>query len=45
MKGWMSSKGHRENILKDMFTEIGFGIAQDDKGVYYFTQVFAKPRK
>src|SRR5262245_10566128 len=44
MKGWMSSKGHRENILRDLYTEIGIGIARDDKGIYYFTQVFGKPR-
>jgi uncharacterized protein YkwD len=44
MKGWMSSKGHRENILRDLYTEIGIGIAKDGKGRYYFTQVFGKPR-
>jgi uncharacterized protein YkwD len=44
MKGWMESKGHRENILKPVFTEIGLGIARDDKGNYYFTQLFGKPR-
>jgi uncharacterized protein YkwD len=44
MKGWMDSQGHRENILRDMYTEIGVGLAQDDDGIYYFTQVFGKPR-
>jgi uncharacterized protein YkwD len=45
MKGWMDSKGHRENILNPGFTEIGIGIARNDKGETYFTQEFAKPRK
>src|SRR5579872_4336374 len=29
MKAWMDSKGHRENILNDVCTEIGLGIAKD----------------
>jgi len=27
MKAWMNSKTHRENILKEQFTEVGIGIA------------------
>lgn len=27
VKGWMSSEGHRENILKPEYTEIGIGMA------------------
>jgi uncharacterized protein YkwD len=45
MKGWMDSKVHRENILNRDFTEVGIGIATNDKGEAYYTQVFAKPRK
>ncbi len=45
MKGWMESKIHRENILNKDVTEIGLGIARTDKGVYYYTQVFGRPRK
>jgi len=41
--GWMMSKGHRENIVSDEFTEIGVGIAKVGK-VTYYTQVFATPR-
>jgi uncharacterized protein YkwD len=40
MRLWMNSPGHKENILKDKFEEIGIGIAKSDKGEYYFTQVF-----
>jgi uncharacterized protein YkwD len=45
MKSWMGSKGHRANILKDKYTEIGIGIAEGDKGRLYYTQVFAAPRQ
>jgi uncharacterized protein YkwD len=45
MKGWMESKIHRENILNGEVTETGLGIARTEKGVYYYTQVFAKPKK
>jgi uncharacterized protein YkwD len=44
-KGWMESKGHREHILSDHFEEIGIGIARNDKGDVYYTQVFASPKK
>jgi uncharacterized protein YkwD len=28
VKGWMNSRGHRENILRPIFTEAGIGIAR-----------------
>jgi uncharacterized protein YkwD len=40
MRGWMNSKGHRENILGAGFTEFGVGVAQDRNGQRYWTQVF-----
>jgi uncharacterized protein YkwD len=43
VKGWMESKAHREHILEPAFTEIGVGIARDDKGDVYYTQVFGTP--
>jgi len=43
MKGWMESKAHREHILEPAFTEIGVGVARDDKGNVYYTQVFGAP--
>jgi uncharacterized protein YkwD len=38
---WMSSPGHRENILKPEFTDIGVGVAAIGKDIRA-TQVFAK---
>src|SRR5262249_50716989 len=39
--GWMSSPGHRANILSTQFTEIGIGVASGS-GSYstYWTQEF-----
>ncbi len=45
VKGWMESKLHRENLLGNKVTETGLGIARNDKGEVYYTQVFARPRK
>jgi uncharacterized protein YkwD len=44
MKAWMDSKGHRENILSELCTEIGLGVAKDQNGQVYYTQLFGKPR-
>lgn len=38
--GWINSPGHRANILEARFTETGVGIAEDSKGMLYFTQIF-----
>jgi uncharacterized protein YkwD len=43
-KGWMDSKLHRENILNPKYQEIGIGLATDDKGETYYTQVFGTQR-
>jgi len=40
MNGWMNSSGHRANILKASFTEIGVGIAKNSSGRLYWTQQF-----
>ncbi len=40
MNGWMNSPGHRANILKSSFTEIGVGIAKNSSGRLYWTQQF-----
>lgn len=43
VSGWLSSPGHRANILKPGFTHTGVGIVgQGD--TYYFTQIFLRPR-
>lgn len=45
MKAWMDSKGHSENILNDVCTEIGLGIAKDKNGKVYYAQMFGKPKQ
>ncbi|ACL75780.1 CAP domain-containing protein [Ruminiclostridium cellulolyticum] len=40
MKGWMNSPGHRANILKSSFTQIGVGVAKNSSGRLYWTQQF-----
>ncbi len=44
VRGWMASAGHRRNILNCRLRHIGIGIAADDGGRLYWTQVFARPR-
>lgn len=41
---WMHSRGHRTNILKPDFTEMGAGYATDRTGRPYYVQVFAAPQ-
>lgn len=41
MAGWMSSPGHRANILNCSYKEIGVGLAQPNS---YWTQDFGTPR-
>ena len=38
--GWMTSPGHRRNILDPQYTHIGVGVAAKDK-ICYATQIFA----
>lgn len=40
MKDWMNSPGHRANILREEYTEIGVGCFQDTTGILYWTQLF-----
>lgn len=37
---WMRSSGHRDNLLNRNWQETGIGVAVDNDGKYYFTQVF-----
>lgn len=39
--GWMDSPGHRENILRSSFTQVGIGFVVDANGTAWATQVFA----
>ena len=41
---WMSSAGHRANILDAGLTEIGAAMARSSKGEPYWIQVFGRPR-
>lgn len=43
---WMNSPGHRSNILKGEFTEVGFGYVSDPSSPYrhYWVQVFGRPQ-
>ena len=43
VEGWINSPGHRQNMEGD-FDLTGIGIAQSDRGDYYFTQIFIKRR-
>jgi uncharacterized protein YkwD len=40
VKGWMGSKGHRENIMTPYFKRQGIGIAISDDGKVYVTENF-----
>lgn len=42
--GWMNSEGHRANILKEVYTQIGIGIKKDKEGRIYWVQIFANPK-
>jgi uncharacterized protein YkwD len=44
VSSWMTSSGHRANILNSSMTEIGTGFARDASGRPYYVQVFARPR-
>jgi uncharacterized protein YkwD len=40
MAAWMSSPGHRDNILRASFRAIGVGAAVNSAGVWFWTQDF-----
>jgi len=40
VRQWLESTGHRRNILTARFTHTGMGVAADDYGSVYFTQLF-----
>ncbi|EGJ30431.1 MULTISPECIES: CAP domain-containing protein [Moorena] len=46
IRQWMKSTGHRRNILKPQYQEIGFGYVSDPSSPYrhYWVQVFGSPR-
>ena len=44
MAGWMSSRGHRANILTEDYTHAGTGVAYTDSGTGYYCVVFGGGR-
>lgn len=42
MAGWMDSPGHRANIQNCSHRAIGVGLAYDERGRPYWTQVFGR---
>ena len=44
IESWMRSKSHRQNILTAAFRETGLGVAVDESGMFYFTQLFLTQR-
>lgn len=39
---FLSSPGHRRNIMNKAYTKVGVGVALDEKGFVYLTQIFAR---
>lgn len=42
MNTWMNSQGHRTNILNSTYNQIGVGVARDDNGNLFWTQMFIR---
>jgi uncharacterized protein YkwD len=42
VQGWMTSKGHRANILNTDVVETGIAIARSSSGGLYYCQVFGR---
>ena len=42
VEGWMTSKGHRANILNSDVVETGIAIARSSAGGLYYCQVFGR---
>ncbi len=42
VQGWMTSKGHRANILNPEVVETGIAIARSSNGGLYYCQVFGR---
>ena len=44
LAGWMTSPGHRANIVSTHFTQMGAGVATASNGHRFHAQVFGSPR-
>ncbi len=40
---WMSSPGHRQNLMNPDFVEIGVGVARNSRGELYYCEVLGRP--
>jgi uncharacterized protein YkwD/tetratricopeptide (TPR) repeat protein len=45
VQGWMSSSGHRNNMLNCGYREVGVGYAESNSGQDYWTAVFTRGRR
>jgi uncharacterized protein YkwD len=45
VQGWMSSSGHRNNMLNCGYREVGVGYAESENGQKYWTAVFTIGRR
>jgi uncharacterized protein YkwD len=43
VQGWVKSPRHRP-ILVGNYRVTGVGVAQGDRGAFYFTQIYVRPR-
>lgn len=43
IQGWMTSPGHKRNLLSSEYREVGTGVAVSDKQKVYATQVYLDP--
>nr|WP_245562032.1 CAP domain-containing protein [Stanieria cyanosphaera] len=43
VQGWIDSPGHRQNI-EGNYNLTGIGVVKNDRGEYYFTQIFVLQR-
>ena len=43
LKAWIDSKTHRENLLSDIFSQIGIGIFINSHNICYITTIFIAP--
>ncbi len=41
VNAWLNSPGHK-SVIEGNYTHSGFGVMQNSKGHYYFTQIFYK---
>lgn len=42
VSGWLDSPGHRQNLLNPDFTHVGFGVARNQRGQVWITQVLGR---